>query len=60
MLYDVVFKVGKNVLTNIQVTAKDEEEAVKVASASFKVGVRKVNPKLITSEDYAKWRKIDN
>lgn len=54
MLYDVVFKVGKNVLTNIQVTAKDEEEAVKVASASFKVGVRKVNPKLITSEDYAK------
>lgn len=54
MLYDVVFKVGKNILTNIQVTAKDEEEAIKIASGSFKIGVKEVKPKLMTFEDYAK------
>jgi len=39
--YEVVFMVGDNIVSNIEVTAKDEKEATKIASQSFKVGVKK-------------------
>lgn len=49
--YEVTFKVNSNTLTNIQITALSERQAVELASKMFKVGVREVG-KLITSKDY--------
>lgn len=39
--YEIEIYSGKNVLTNVSVTAHDDEEAIRLAAASLKISIRK-------------------